>query len=45
MLEMIRSEAKVDSILVIFLMGKDDRKSVEDFFEKRKYEQLHEMQK
>ena len=69
-LEMIRSESKVDSIPVIFLTGKDDRESVmkvlalkpdgyllksmekaallkalEDFFEKRKYEQLHEMQK
>ena len=70
LLEMIRSEAKVDSIPVIFLTGKGDRESVmkvlalkpdgyllksmdktsllkalEDFFEKKKYEQLHEMQK
>lgn len=69
-LEMIRSETKVDSIPVIFLTGKGDResvmkvlelkpdgyllkttdkaallKSLEDFFEKRKYEQLHDMQK
>ncbi len=69
-LEMIRSETKVDSIPVIFLTGKGDResvmkvlalkpdgyllkstdkatllKSLEDFFEKKKYEQLHEMQK
>ena len=69
-LEMIRSETKVDSIPVIFLTGKGDKesvmkvlalkpdgyllksadkvtllKSLEDFFEKKKYEQLHEMQK
>ncbi|MBQ7515648.1 MAG: response regulator [Schwartzia sp.] len=69
-LEMIRSEQKVDSVPVIFLTGKGDRESVmkvlalkpdgyllksvdkaallkalEEFFEKRKYEQLHEMQK
>ena len=69
-LEMIRSETKVDSIPVIFLTGKGDResvmkvlalkpdgyllksttkeallKSLEEFFEKRKYEQLHEGQK
>ena len=69
-LEMIRSETKVDSIPVIFLTGKGDResvmkvlalkpdgyllkstdkttllKSLEEFFEKKKYEQLHEMQK
>ena len=69
-LEMIRSETKVDSIPVIFLTGKGDResvmkvlalkpdgyllksmdkaallKSLEDFFEKKKREQLHELQK
>ena len=69
-LEMIRSETKVDSIPVIFLTGKGDResvmkvlalkpdgyflkstdkatllKSLGEFFEKKKYEQLHEMQK
>ncbi len=66
-LEMIRSEIKVDSIPVIFLTGKGDRESVlkvlamkpdgyllksmdrehilaaiHDFFEKRRYEELHE---
>lgn len=65
-LEMIRSENKVDNIPVIFLTGKGDRESVmkvlslkpdgyflkstsrdallqglNEFFEKRKYEQLH----
>jgi CheY-like chemotaxis protein len=66
-LEMIRSESKVDSIPVIFLTGKGDRESVmkvlalkpdgyllksmerlkliaaiDDFFEKRKYQKLHD---
>ena len=66
-LEMIRSETKVDSIPVIFLTGKGDRESVmkvlalkpdgyllksmerpkliaaiDDFFEKQKYQKLHE---
>ncbi len=66
-LEMIRSETKVDSIPVIFLTGKGDRESVlkvlalkpdgyllksmerpklmaaiDEFFEKQKYEKLHE---
>lgn len=66
-LEMIRSETKVDSIPVIFLTGKGDRESVmkvlalkpdgyllksmardklvaavDDFFEKKKYKDLHE---
>ena len=66
-LEMIRSESKVDSIPVIFLTGKGDRESVksvvalkpdgyflksmpreklvaavDDFFEKKKYQDLHE---
>ncbi len=66
-LEMIRSETKVEAIPVIFLTGKGDRESVmkvlalkpdgyllksmdqaallkalDDFFEKKKYEQLHE---
>lgn len=66
-LEMIRSEIKVDSIPVIFLTGKGDRESVmkvlalkpdgyllksmtrdklvaavDDFFEKKKYRDLHE---
>lgn len=66
-LEMIRSESKVDSIPVIFLTGKGDRESVmkvlalkpdgyllksternklvsaiDDFFEKKKYKDLHE---
>ena len=66
-LEMIRSETKVDSIPVIFLTGKGDRESVmkvlalkpdgyllksmerpkliaaiDDFFEKRKYQKLHD---
>jgi len=66
-LEMIRSEAKVDSIPVIFLTGKGDRESVlkvlalkpdgyllksmeqpklvaaiDDFFEKQKYQKLHD---
>ncbi len=69
-LEMIRSETKVDSIPVIFLTGKGDResvmkvlalkpdgyllktmdkagllKSLDDFFEKKKYEQLHDIAK
>ena len=66
-LEMIRSETKVDSIPVIFLTGKGDRESVmkvlslkpdgyllksmprdklvaavDDFFEKKKYKDLHD---
>ena len=66
-LEMIRSETKVDSIPVIFLTGKGDRESVmkvlalkpdgyllksmerpkliaaiDDFFEKQKYQKLHD---
>jgi CheY-like chemotaxis protein len=66
-LEMIRSESKVDSIPVIFLTGKGDRESVlkvlalkpdgyllksmerskliaaiDDFFEKQKYQKLHD---
>lgn len=66
-LEMIRSESKVDSIPVIFLTGKGDRESVmkvlalkpdgyllksmeqpkliaaiDEFFEKRKYQKLHD---
>ena len=66
-LEMIRSETKVDSISVIFLTGKGDRESVlkvlalkpdgyllknmerkkllaaiDDFFEKQKYQKLHD---
>ena len=66
-LEMIRSETKVDNIPVIFLTGKGDRESVmkvlalkpdgyllksmtreklvaavDDFFEKKKYKDLHE---
>lgn len=66
-LEMIRSETKVDTIPVIFLTGKGDRESVmkvldlkpdgyllkstereklvaavDDFFEKKKYKDLHE---
>ncbi len=69
-LEMIRSETKVDSIPVIFLTGKGDRESVmkvlelkpdgyllkstdrmsllkalEDFFEKRKQDQIRELEK
>ena len=66
-LEMIRSESKVDSLPVIFLTGKGDRESVmkvlalkpdgyllksmerpkliaaiDDFFEKQKYQKLHD---